>query len=118
MYRGEVSDAMMAALGLDVGANLTAEERFKQVAAVMKRRDAQDRKEQRDLRRQQKLDKKVSHALQPGVAAAAELWVCQGKCAACRGIVCKQATGHLKRQVVRQAIVCCHGRYLMLGICV
>ena len=72
MYRGEVSDAMMAALGLDVGANLTAEERFKQVAAVMKRRDAQDRKEQRDLRRQQKLDKKVSHALQPGVAAAAE----------------------------------------------
>ncbi|DBB17175.1 TPA: hypothetical protein ACH3X3_014243 [Trebouxia sp. C0006] len=57
--RGEVSDAMMAALGLDVGANLTAEERFKQVAAVMKRRDAQDRKEQRDLRRQQKLDKKL-----------------------------------------------------------
>ena len=51
---------MMAALGLDVGANLTAEERFKQVAAVMKRRDAQDRKEQRQLRRQQKLDKKVN----------------------------------------------------------
>ncbi len=73
MYRGEVSDAMMAALGLDVGANLTARERFKQVAAVMKRRDAQDRKEQRDLRRQQKLDKKVSHALRPCVAAAAEL---------------------------------------------
>ena len=50
---------MMAALGLDVGANMTAEERFKQVAAVMKKRDAQDRKEQKDLRRQQKLDKKV-----------------------------------------------------------
>lgn len=53
---------MMAALGLDVGAHLTAEERFKQVAAVMKRRDAQDRTEQRQLRRQQKLDKKVSMA--------------------------------------------------------
>lgn len=61
MYRGEVSDALMAAMGLDVGANLSAEERFKQVAAVMKRRDAQDRQEQRELRRQQKLDKKVSH---------------------------------------------------------
>lgn len=99
MYRGEVSDAMMAALGLDVGANLTAEERFKQVAAVMKRRDAQDRKEQRDLRRQQKLDKKVSHALQAGVAAAAELWVCQGKYSACAMIICKYAVGHVKRQV-------------------
>lgn len=53
---------MMAALGLDVGAHMTAEERFKQVAAVMKRRDAQDRTEQRQLRRQQKLDKKVSMA--------------------------------------------------------
>ena len=62
-YRGEVSVAMMAALGLDVGAHLTAEERFKQVAAVMKRRDAQDRKEQRTLRRQQKLDKKVSASI-------------------------------------------------------
>lgn len=58
--RGEVSDAMMAALGLDVGANLSAEERFRQVAAVMKRRDAQDRRDQKELRRQQKLDKKVS----------------------------------------------------------
>ena len=57
--RGEVSDAMMAALGLDVGANLSAQERFKQVAAVMKRRDAQDRRDQKELRRQQKLDKKV-----------------------------------------------------------
>ncbi|DBA75292.1 TPA: hypothetical protein ACH3X1_010573 [Trebouxia sp. C0004] len=57
--RGEVSDATMAALGLDVGADLTAEERFRQVAAVMKRRDAQDRKDQRQLRRQQKLDKKL-----------------------------------------------------------
>ena len=57
--RGEVSDAMMAALGLDVGANLSAEERFKQVAAVMKRRDAHDRRDQKELRRQQKLDKKV-----------------------------------------------------------
>ena len=51
---------MMAALGLDVGASLSAEERFRQVAAVMKRRDAQDRREQKELRRQQKLDKKVT----------------------------------------------------------
>ena len=50
---------MMAALGLDVGAALTAEERFRQVAAVMKQRDVQDRREQKQLRRQQKLDKKV-----------------------------------------------------------
>ncbi|KAL3143488.1 hypothetical protein ABBQ38_002294 [Trebouxia sp. C0009 RCD-2024] len=57
--RGEVSDIMMAALGLDVGANLSAEERFRQVAAVMKRRDAEDRREQKELRRQHKLDKKL-----------------------------------------------------------
>lgn len=63
VYRGEVSDAMMAALGLDVGVNLSAEERFKQVAAVMKRRDAQDRREQKELRHQQKLDKKVTHSM-------------------------------------------------------
>lgn len=50
---------MMAALGLDVGAHVSAEERFKQVAAVMKKRDAQDRKQQKEQRRQQKLDKKV-----------------------------------------------------------
>lgn len=50
---------MMAALGLDVGAHLSAEERFKQVAAVMKKRDLQDRKQQKELRRQQKLEKKV-----------------------------------------------------------
>ena len=54
---------MMAALGLDVGANLSAEDRFKQVAAVMKRRDAQDRRDQKELRRQQKLDKKVRACL-------------------------------------------------------
>ncbi|KAL3133940.1 hypothetical protein ABBQ32_008387 [Trebouxia sp. C0010 RCD-2024] len=57
--RGEVSDVMMAALGLDVGANLSAEERFRQVAAVMKRRDAEDQREQKELRRQHKLDKKL-----------------------------------------------------------
>lgn len=51
---------MMAALGLDVGANLSAEERFRQVAAVMKRRDAEDQREQKELRRQHKLDKKVT----------------------------------------------------------
>ena len=50
---------MMAALGLDVGAHLSADDRFKQVAAVMKKRDLLDRKQQKDLRRQQKLDKKV-----------------------------------------------------------
>ena len=63
--RGEVSDAMMAALGLDVGANLSAEERFRQVAAVMKRRDAQDRRDQKELRCQQKLDKKVRTLVEP-----------------------------------------------------
>lgn len=50
---------MMAALGLDVGAHLSADDRFKQVAAVMKKRDLLDRKQQKDLRHQQKLDKKV-----------------------------------------------------------
>ena len=53
---------MLAALGLDVGAHLSADDRFKQVAAVMKKRDLLDRKQQKDLRRQQKLDKKVRQA--------------------------------------------------------
>ena len=65
---------MMAALGLDVGAHLTAEERFKQVAAVMKRRDAQDRTEQRQLRRQQKLDKKVSMTAFGCYSGSSVLW--------------------------------------------
>lgn len=80
LCRGEVSDAMMAALGLDVGAHMSAEDRFKQVAAVMKKRDLQDRKQQKDLRRQQKLDKKVCCAFEYGAWKTylqfIDMWCC------------------------------------------
>ena len=53
----------MRSLGLDAGSALSAAQRFKQVAAELKRRDRRDRQEQQDLRRQARQLKRVSDAV-------------------------------------------------------
>ena len=60
--REDVSDETMRSLGLDAGSALSAAQRFKQVAAELKRRDRRDRQEQQALRRQARQLKRVSHA--------------------------------------------------------
>ena len=52
----------MRSLGLDAGSALSAAQRFKQVAAELKRRDRRDRQEQQALRRQARQLKRVSDA--------------------------------------------------------
>ena len=61
--REDVSDETMRSLGLDAGSALSAAQRFKQVAAELKRRDRRDRQEQQALRRQARQLKRVSDAI-------------------------------------------------------